>query len=46
MNEKNESLFPRNQLNDLIIDILKVIIHLQNNIELNDLEYTSKQGKH
>ena len=29
----------------MIIDILKVTIQLQNNIELNDLEYTSKKRK-
>ena len=40
-----ESIFPKNQLNGLIIDKLKEIIHLQNNIKLHDLEYTAKRGK-
>ena len=30
----------------MIIDKLKVIIHLQNNIKLGDLEYTAKRRKH
>ena len=39
-------MLPKNQLNDLIIDKLKEIMQLQNNIKLDDLEYTSKRGKH
>ena len=40
-----ESLFPKNQLNDLIIGNLKEIIQLLANITLEDLEYTTKRGK-
>ena len=40
-----ENIFPRNQLNDLIIDKLKEIMQLQYNIKLDDLEYTAKRGK-
>ena len=37
--------FQNNQLNDLIIDKLKKIMPLQNNIKLDDIEYTAKTGK-
>ena len=40
-----ESIFPKSQFNDLIIDKLKEIMWLQNNIKLDDLEYTTKRGK-
>ena len=33
-------------LNDLIIDKLKEIKYLQNNIKLKNLEYTAKNGHH
>ena len=36
-------IFPNNQLNDLIINKLKEIMQLQNNIKLDDLEYTTKR---
>ena len=39
-----EVIFPKNQLNDLIIDKLKEIMQLRNNIKLDDLEYTAKRG--
>ena len=38
-------MFPKNQLNDLIIDKLKPIMQLQSNIKLDDLEYATKRGK-
>ena len=38
-----ESIFSRIQLNDLIIDNLKEIMQLQNNIKLDDLEYTTRK---
>ena len=40
-----ESVFPKHQLNDLIIGKLKEIMQLQNNIKLVDLEYTAKREK-
>ena len=40
-----ENVFLKNQVNDLIIDIVKEIVPLQNNIRLDDLEYTTKRGK-
>ena len=40
-----ENVFLKNQVNDLIIDIVKEIVPLQNNIKLDDLEYTTKRGK-
>ena len=40
-----ENVFLKNQVNDLIIDIVKEIVPLQNNIRLYDLEYTTKRGK-
>ena len=43
--EQIESIFPKNQVNDLIIDKLKEIVQLQNNIKLDDLEYTKKRRK-
>ena len=43
--KKIEGVFPKYQLNDLIIDKLKEIIQLQNNILLDDLEHTAKRGK-
>ena len=39
-----ESVFPKNQVTDLIIDKLKEIVQLQNNIKLDDLEHTAKEG--
>ena len=39
------SLFPKIQLNDLIIDKLKEIKKLQNNINLDKLEYAKNRGK-
>ena len=41
-----EIVFPKNQLNDFIIDKLKEIIQLQDNIKVDHLEYTTKGGKH
>ena len=41
-----DSLFPKNQLNNLIIDKLKEIMQRQNNIKLYDLENTTKRGEH
>ena len=40
-----ESIFPKKQLNDLIIDKLKEIMKLQNNIKLGNLKYTTKSRK-
>ena len=40
-----ESVFSNNQLNDSIIDELKEIIQLKNNIKLGNVEYTSKREK-
>ena len=40
-----ETVFSNNQLNDSIIDELKEIIQLKNNIKLRDVEYTSKREK-
>ena len=41
-----DSIFPKKkQLNHLIIDGPKEIIQLQNNVKLDDLEYTPKRGK-
>ena len=40
-----ESVFPKNHLSDLLIDKLKKIIQLQNNIKLDDLECTTKKKK-
>ena len=40
-----ESVFSSNQLNDWIIDELKEIIQLKNNIKLGNVEYTSKRKK-
>ena len=40
-----ESVFTRNQLNDLIIDKLEEIKQLQTNIKLENLEYTIKSMK-
>ena len=37
-----ESMFPQNQINDLILNRIKEIKQLQDNINLDDLEYTSK----
>ena len=34
-----------NQVNDLIIDKLKKMVQLQNNIKLDNLAYTTKSGK-
>ena len=44
--EQIESIFPKNQFYDLIIDKLKENVPLQNNIKLDDPEYTAKSGKH
>ena len=42
-----ESIIPKNELNDLIIDKLNKIMQLQNNIKLDSLvEYTEKIGKY
>ena len=41
-----ESIFPQNQINDLIIDRLKEIIQLENSIKPNKLDYKPKIGKH
>ena len=38
-------MFQKNQLNDLIINKLKEIMQLQNNIKLDDLEYATKRRK-
>ena len=38
-----QGIFSKNQLNDLIIDKLIEINQLQNNIKINDLEYTTKR---
>ena len=43
--KQTESIFPRNQLSDLIIDKLREIMQLQSNIKLDNLEYTTKRGK-
>ena len=43
--KKVESIFWKNQLNDLIIDKLRGIMQLKNNINLDDIEYTAKRGK-
>ena len=40
-----ETVFSNNQLNDSIIDELKEIIQLKNNIKLRNVEYTSKREK-
>ena len=40
-----DSIFPKDQLDDLIIDKLKEIRQLQNNITLENLEYTTKREK-
>ena len=40
-----EGVFSRNQLNDLVIDKLKEIMQLKNNIKLDNLGYTTKRGK-
>ena len=40
-----ESISQKKQLNDLIINKLKEIMHLQNNIKLDDVEYTVKREK-
>ena len=40
-----DSIFPKHQLDDLIIDKLKEIRQLQNNIKLDNLEYTTKREK-
>ena len=37
-----ESMFPQNQINDLILNRIIEIKQLQDNINLDDLEYTSK----
>ena len=41
-----ESIFPQNQFNASIIDLLNKTKQLQNNIKLNDLENTTKRRKH
>lgn len=41
-----ESIFPKNQLDDLISDNLKEIMQLQINIKLNNVERTAERGKH
>lgn len=33
-------------MNDLIINKLKEIKHLQNHIKINELDYTTDRGKH
>ena len=38
-------MFLQNQLNDLIIDKLTEVKQLQNNIKLDELEYTTKREK-
>ena len=38
-------IFIKNKLNNLIIDKLKETIQLQNNIKLDDPEYTTQRGK-
>ena len=40
-----ESIFPKNQVNDLFIDKLKEIMKLQNNIKLDDLNLYSEKKK-
>ena len=40
-----KSIFPQNQSNDLVLDRLKQIEQLQNNIKLNELDYKTKPGK-
>ena len=40
-----ESIFPQNQMNDLILYRLKEIKQLQNDIELGNLEHTTKREK-
>ena len=41
-----ESIFSKKQLHHLIIEQLKKIIKLQNNLKLDDLEHTKNRGKH
>ena len=38
-------MFIKNKLDNLIIDKLKETIQLQNNIKLDDPEYTTQRGK-
>ena len=40
-----ENIFPQNQLNYLIIEKIKETRQLQNNIRLDDLEYTKMRKK-
>ena len=40
-----ESIIPKNELNDLIIDKLNKILQIQNNIKLDSLEYTEEIKK-
>ena len=40
-----EIIFSKKQLNDLIIDKLKEIMKLQNNIKLGNLKYTTNSRK-
>ena len=46
LNKQIESIFPKQQLNDLIIDKLKEVKQLQNNIKADYLESKKKRGKH
>ena len=41
-----KSIFPQNQINDLICESLKEINQFQNSIELNKLDYKAKSGKY
>ena len=46
MNQKtNSGIFPKTELNDLIIDKLKEIMLLQNSIKLDDMQFKKKRGK-
>ena len=40
-----EGIFPKNLLNDLVINKLKKIVQLQDINESNELDYSSKRGK-
>ena len=40
-----ESTFLQNQFNELVIEKLQEIMQLQNNIKLDNLEYTAKRRK-
>ena len=44
MDQEIENIFPQNKLNDLIIEKLKEIVQLQNNIKLDNIQQRQEKN--